>query len=339
MEGVTKSRILNSVRGALACVAVGDALGVPHEFWSQRDNVYTGILYIAPYFKFRWSERTDVVGQYSDDTEMTLAAARSISSKGFYDEEDIILRYEDWARSAKAMGRNTRRLLGSIKTVKGYRARFRRFFTDIDPETWTQSNGALMRCSLLSFMGKDAVVADCSLTNPHPTTIGANVAYSAAIRSAVEGKSKSEIFRVAIEASGVEDVNAVIRSAWEGAPREVNTKQKGWVLHGLYAAFWGFFHHDTFQDAVDAVIKLGGDTDTNAAILGGLLGAYLGYEAITGEERTSKNFTIVREADFSLGGNPRLEVYLLDDFEELTENFAGVVVNTWGGSPPEDRIQ
>ena len=39
-------------------------------------------------------------------------------------------------------------------------------------------------------------------------------------------------------------------------------------------------HAQTFEEAVCAAANLGGDTDTNAAITGGLAGAWFGFSAI-----------------------------------------------------------
>ncbi len=65
----------------------------------------------------------------------------------------------------------------------------------------------------------------------------------------------------------------------DGDARTIDGQNKGWVLHALYAAFYGLRRHsigDTPREALAAVVRLGGDTDTNAAIAGGLIGAVLG---------------------------------------------------------------
>lgn len=54
----------------------------------------------------------------------------------------------------------------------------------------------------------------------------------------------------------------------------------GYVLDAICIASWGLLHFNNFGDGMRAVIKLGGDTDTNGAIYGQLAGAYYGYESI-----------------------------------------------------------
>ena len=60
---------------------------------------------------------------------------------------------------------------------------------------------------------------------------------------------------------------------------------RGTAEFSLYAALWCFKHSTSFADGIERAVRIGGDTDTYAAIAGGLLGAYYGYEAIPLEWR------------------------------------------------------
>lgn len=57
-------------------------------------------------------------------------------------------------------------------------------------------------------------------------------------------------------------------------------RQQGWVLVALQNALFQLLHAPSLQDAVVATVRAGGDTDTNGAICGALLGAVHGREAI-----------------------------------------------------------
>ena len=59
----------------------------------------------------------------------------------------------------------------------------------------------------------------------------------------------------------------------------------GYIVDTFAIALWGLMHFDSFKDGMMAVIRLGGDTDTNAACYGQLAGAYYGYENIPEEWR------------------------------------------------------
>ena len=56
--------------------------------------------------------------------------------------------------------------------------------------------------------------------------------------------------------------------------------KKGWVLVALHNAYWQMLHARNFEEAIVDTVMRGGDTDTNAAICGALLGAVYGLDAI-----------------------------------------------------------
>jgi len=57
-------------------------------------------------------------------------------------------------------------------------------------------------------------------------------------------------------------------------------QQQGWVLIAFRNALWQLLHAANLEEGVVDTIRRGGDTDTNAAICGALLGAVYGREAI-----------------------------------------------------------
>ena len=59
----------------------------------------------------------------------------------------------------------------------------------------------------------------------------------------------------------------------------------GWVLIAIRNAFYRLLHSATFQDGVIGTVRAGGDTDTNAAIAGALLGATYGRDAVPAQWR------------------------------------------------------
>jgi ADP-ribosylglycohydrolase len=315
---------IDKLSGVLTGLSTGDALGVPHEFKSQSRFVYTGILYLRPEFVFRSGKRTDVIGQYSDDCEATLCIIRSVIECRGYNKEAIVAKYMEWARDAKAMGRNTRALFKGIKTLGGFQTRWDKTFGQTDPATWTQSNGSLMRCSFLAFLDPSFIALDCALTNPHPINISSSYAYCYMIKYTALDYDKKSIIDVVLAFPLLRDeVKQVIMDAVGNAvfSRDLMAVGKGWVLHSLYSAVWGWYHFDTYQDPIDTIIRAGGDTDTNAAIAGALIGAKLGYAKLLTEERTSYNIEMVRSADYSQGENPRPAWLCLTDFYDIVESF------------------
>ena len=61
--------------------------------------------------------------------------------------------------------------------------------------------------------------------------------------------------------------------------------KNGWVVHALQTAWWAITHADQsnathLQQALELAVRAGNDTDTTAAIAGGLLGARWGSSAV-----------------------------------------------------------
>ena len=65
-------------------------------------------------------------------------------------------------------------------------------------------------------------------------------------------------------------------------PRE-EIKSTGYVVDTLEAALWCVLTTDNYRDCVLRAVNLGGDTDTIAAVSGGLAGALYGYDTIPDE--------------------------------------------------------
>ena len=60
-------------------------------------------------------------------------------------------------------------------------------------------------------------------------------------------------------------------------------RSSGYVLDTIEAAVWSLLTTDSLKAALLAAVNLGDDTDTVAAVAGGLAGLYYGYEAIPEE--------------------------------------------------------
>lgn len=59
------------------------------------------------------------------------------------------------------------------------------------------------------------------------------------------------------------------------SPRE-RIKSSGYVVDTLEAALWCLLKTDSYRDCVITAVELGDDTDTVAAVAGGLAGIYYG---------------------------------------------------------------
>jgi len=154
----------------------------------------------------------------------------------------------------------------------------------------SKANGALMRVAPLGVQGHrhaPTEVArwareDARLTHPHPVCLDASAAFAVALAQAVaRPRSPEEVADAALafaREAGLhpEVVEALVR-AQTGRP-DYATHQ-GLVTVALQNAFYQLRHATPEEGLVDTV-RRGGDTDTNGAIAGALLGAVHGVLAL-----------------------------------------------------------
>ncbi|OQB34939.1 MAG: ADP-ribosylglycohydrolase [Candidatus Latescibacteria bacterium ADurb.Bin168] len=73
-----------------------------------------------------------------------------------------------------------------------------------------------------------------------------------------------------------------VQGAAESPPADY-VHQQGWVLTAFRNALWQLLHATNLEEAVVDTVMRGGDTDTNAAICGAILGAVHGRDAVPGQ--------------------------------------------------------
>ena len=263
-------------RGCLVGQFVGDALGSQVEFMSSRQiksRFPDGVREIAQ--SLTWNT---LPGQITDDSEMALALARTLVKTGRYDGRAVLSAYRAWLGSGPFDCGNTIR-----SSLKGC------------PNPDSQANGALMRISPLGIWGVSqdrerlwqAAGEDAMLTHIHPVCVQVNRIFAAllaeAIRTEKDGKALcAELLRRPEGFSGA-PVIPEVRDCMLRAESEkpvLDGMNKGWVLLAFQNALWQLLHAGSFEDAVVDTVMGGGDTDTNAAICGALMGAVCGYHAI-----------------------------------------------------------
>ena len=338
--------VLDSSLGMVVSLAYGDALGAPYEFYgSPRGGVNpatcNGELHLPVRVKGRSSEKRTVVGQVTDDTEMSSALVSALlDGKGKYDQKRAVKKYVQWANSKPfGMGRNTRDLFLKVKRVSEYRKRLEEKMAE--PEyRWTQSNGCLMRAAPLALAANplEAARLDCEATNPHPICVNACVVYVGVLRTILASPRRDPKFhlhlkRVAFHLAEKDEVRQTLESALNhGTLRDVGT-QKGWVLHGLWCAFRALILVNmpgyALRNIVTWVVMQGGDTDTNAAIAGAMAGAWFGLEQIKAENAGAmrENLRTLIGANPAKGDYPRPYEYsvplMVERVKALTQ-FEGV---------------
>lgn len=305
----------DKIRGAFALFSLGDALGAPHEFYKwNRDTVYTGKLEIEPYRVQMFGVKIrQPVGTVTDDTQMTYCLMNSIIGTRIYDRDEACVAYMNWVATKPIdLGKNTRYIFGN-KTLRGYESKMDKLKKDIEEGTKEPSyaNGPLMRCLPLSLLDNWEVFCrqDTNISNPYKVCRHAVIAYISVVRALFQGYSIDEAIWTITDCPFQKDVQKAIDQAINGDNRDVSGKDKGLITHALYCAIRSLLmvrDGSTHEEALEWVITQGtttgkGDTDTNAAISGGLIGAFLGFDAITQSERTANNWKILVEEANNVG--------------------------------------
>ncbi|GGS96249.1 ribosylglycohydrolase [Planobispora rosea] len=272
---------LERAAGAVVGSAVGDALGAPLEFgpagaFSAR--------FPAPgaggemHAGGGWE-----AGEATDDTQMAVHVAESLLERGGLDLPDVFARFQRWAADdPKDIGVQTedvlsRRLPWDQAADAHYRSSHR-----------AAGNGALMRAATSAvYFARDGRAATmqagrrlAALTHGDPAAWEGTAIFHELVRLALDGADPlaalPEIL-AAVQSEQRERYAVVLDPAWHPSRA---TEFNGAVWPCLGSAVWAVRTTSAFEDALRAAIDLGGDTDTVAAVTGGLAGAVHGLGAI-----------------------------------------------------------
>ncbi len=288
---------LDTIRAGIYGHAIGDALGVPVEFESRE------ALAANPVVDMRPSDDLPA-GTWSDDTSMTLALLESLARLGRIDYADIMDNFGRWVNEAAFTA------TGELFDIgRGTRQAVMKHFDGIPPvECGGRSdndngNGSLMRIAPLTLylyakqgeaLSEDAMAAvhDVSaLTHGHARSKMACGIYTLLAVRLLAGR---KIYGAVV--SAMEAAKAFYRGREEYAP-EMETYRRlwepdfatlpedaiassGYVVDTLEAALWCLLNTSDYEACVLKAVNLGEDTDTVAAVAGGLAGAAYGWEAI-----------------------------------------------------------
>ena len=265
--------VLSRAQGCLLGQLAGDSLGSRVEF---KDALTIGELYPEGVRELVDGGVWDTLaGQPTDDSEMALALTRSLVRNETFSVEDVHASYLRWYRSHPfdcGMA-----IAGGLEG---------------EPILESQANGALMRISPLGIFGwrmepealAELAAEDAALTHPNRICRQVNGLYATAIAEVVREGCGPEVLYERMAVRAVQwNVDHAIRDRIEQAqtcrPPEYS-RQMGWVLTAFQNALYELLHAPTLEEGVIATVQCGGDTDTNGAICGALLGAVYGRETV-----------------------------------------------------------
>jgi ADP-ribosylglycohydrolase len=293
--------LVDTIQDAFLGFATGDALGLPVEYetreWLQ-ENPVEGML-----GGMRYNQHP---GTWSDDSSMVFCTAESLC-RG-YNLEDIALQFSRWKNERFWTPRGRVFDIG-IQTNKAIERidRFLEMGLRIKPipeqgvNEKENGNGSLMRILPLAFYLKNKPAEECyrivrevsALTHAHARAVTGCFIYVRFIMSLLEGQDKFQAYTdlrnfipgFCMNNTGsheYEYYSRILENNIADFPKDT-IRSSAYVLHTLEACFWCLMRNDNYRDTVLQAVNLGEDTDTVAALAGGLAGIIYGREQIPEE--------------------------------------------------------
>ena len=289
-QGVNYSEKIKSV---LFGVAVGDALGVPVEFYSRQNIRKNPVTDMIGYGTYNLPP-----GTFSDDSSLTFCLAEALTKD--FDLKAIGQNFVKWCYNnywtprgnVFDIGIATRQAIDRLAI--GERPDLAGGF-----DVSSNGNGSLMRISPLLFYLLDKPINEryeitkqvSSITHGHIRSVIACFYYLEFARQLFAQKDKFEIYKnlqteianhltsLSINPTEVAMFDRLLKQNIHEL-KEESIFTSGYVLHTLEASIWCLLTTDTYKDAVMKAVNLGEDTDTTGAVTGGLAGLLYGIDNI-----------------------------------------------------------
>jgi ADP-ribosyl-[dinitrogen reductase] hydrolase len=276
--------LLDRYRGTLLGLAVGNTLGLPVESWPSREirrRYPRGIREIDPLEeKLPWD----------DDLAQAVILAEAILEHDTLRHDDLAARLTEWFESnGRGMGSQTRAVLNALREgmLPSEAARM----------VWERDggqpagNGAVMRCAPVAMRWPrnrkkllEETENSARITHHDPRCSWSAFAINLAVAEALHGRTASiDSIADTMEGAGVGPHTLLAVRAVADHPLErlrLDGSAIGFTLKAMQAGLWCLEHPEDFEESLVTVIHAGGDTDTNGAVAGAILGALHGASAI-----------------------------------------------------------
>jgi ADP-ribosyl-[dinitrogen reductase] hydrolase len=272
----TTATTLDRARGVMLGLAVGDALGGPVEFLSREEILARHGGPVDTFVGGGWLGLKP--GDGTDDTAMALALARSVATMTGFDPSRTLAAYLGWFRTDPTdVGNTIRAVLAAVRDGESSAAATESFHRETGRSA---GNGTLMRTAPLALRylrqpdGRRAAArADSKLTHYDDHAADACAWLCDVVAALIDGVDPGELA-----------APPSLASEWdrsrEDAALSACGPDAGYVGTALSIASAALCTAESFEHGVIWAANLGGDADTNAAIVGALLGARFGADAI-----------------------------------------------------------
>ena len=283
-------------------LVTGDALGVPVEFSSREKMQEHPVVDMTGYGTYPVPP-----GSWSDDSSMALASLSALHSDGI-NLKKIMDNFVDWEENGKftPAGEMFDEGVTCSFAIYNYK-QFENVATCGQDRENSNGNGSLMRilpvCIYLKYLQDECGLKDgtcleivhkmSALTHAHLRSKMSCGIYFYCVRElAKRNKPLEELLQNAVDLSfSFYGQNNDSKKELEHFSRIRNMEELskipieqinsgGYVIESIEAVLWCLLNTSDFKDCVLKAVNLGDDTDTTAAIAGGLAGIYYGYKNI-----------------------------------------------------------
>jgi ADP-ribosyl-[dinitrogen reductase] hydrolase len=283
----------NIYKDILFGVSIGDALGVPAEFKSRQAIFKNPITNMVGYGTYNLP-----AGTFSDDSSLTFCLAEALTKE--FDLNNVGQHFVNWLHKNYWTARGTVFDVGiatkeAINTLaSGMRPDLAGGF-----EVSSNGNGSLMRILplLVHLIGKpieeryEIAKQVSSITHGHIRSVISCFYYLEFALQIFENKDKFQIYKnlqtsishhlqsLSINPDEIALFDRLlVADIYKLGEDEISSS--GYVLHTLEACIWCLLATDNYKNATLKAVNLGEDTDTTAAVTGGLAGLLYGFDTI-----------------------------------------------------------
>ncbi|MCC5663062.1 ADP-ribosylglycohydrolase family protein [Nostoc sp. CHAB 5784] len=285
---LTAAKTLSGLMG----LCVGDALGVPVEFTSRAERVKSPVTTMLGYGT--WNQPP---GTWSDDSSLSFCLAECLC-RG-YSLDAIANSFWRWYKEAYWTPRGDVFDIGQTTHTAIMRLK-----QGVVPHQAggkvenSNGNGSLMRILPMAYCHRNLTLGELlarvhdvsAITHAHARSQMACGIYITIAVALLEGADLQTAYL-----QGLQDIQTIysVREFLLEKPHfgrilsgeiakipveEINSG--GYVIDTLESSLWCLLNSSSYSEAVLKAVNLGGDTDTTAAVTGGLAGIYYGVENI-----------------------------------------------------------
>lgn len=278
---------MEQIKGLIYGQCIADATGLAGEFlqsWQVAENYTFGKL--GPMVRIEDSHRsTWLKGDWTDDSDHLILVLRSLRDKN--PEETFFKRLQDWYyRGFPELGDFAGCGIGNtIRQAVIY-----------EEAVKSASNGSIMRCAVVGLLQNDWSVVKslakriCQSTHIHPKAIVACVYVTNLVWNICHGEKDIErLLQLAYDESVSEFQKQKHKEEFEEVIKVKMLDDfvmdpihgRGYVYRPLMATIYCLRNHQKgFEVLINEIIFKGGDTDTNCAVAGAVLGVFFGYSQL-----------------------------------------------------------